>query len=329
MRTIRHCLSGPILLLTFALLFVSGCGESSRRNSSEARRPIPVRVGYPPIVASLPFAIAQDQGLFSTNDVTVEATVFVNSNDMLNSLVAKQIDLLPAVSLIPIIQLEIQYPGIVRLFSHSRMRPEKAFDSIIVKDNASIHALSDLQGKKIGVFPGTSASNLLKAFLKKHGVSSDNVTLVQLAPPAQLSALQSGAVDALFTYEPVTTTALKAGAYRSIFGSVYADLLNPCPVGTSVISRNFERKYPEAAKSVIQALDQATLVQRNQPAKARPLIEKLTKTPADIAAAVNVVDITLSDENDAPTLQRFIDLLFEIGEIPERIKAERLLAPTN
>ena len=102
-------------------------------------------------------------------------------------------------------------------------------------------------GKKIGVFPGTAPSHMLGAFFKKHGVDPVTVSMVQLPPQAQISSLESGAVDALFSYEPVTTTAFVHGGYRPLFGSVYADLLNPCPSRVSVISREFERDHPQSA----------------------------------------------------------------------------------
>lgn len=310
-----------IILGTVALIWF--------KTSNTNQDAVSVRIAYPPIVASLPLIIAQEEKLFRTNEISITSTLFANSNDMLNSLVSGQTDLLPAVSLIPIIQLEIQYPGTVRLFSHSRMRPERAFDSIIVKDSSSIHSLAELSGKKVGVFPGTSASNMLKAFLKKRGIASETISLIQLAPPAQLASLQSGAVDALFSYEPVTTIGLQKGGYRALFGSVYADLINPCPIGAAVISRKFERTFPAAAKETVTALDQAVLIERNQPEKSIPLIERITKIPPEIAASVNVVDVTLSTEIDIPNLQQFIDLLYEIGEIPEKIKADRLVAPTQ
>lgn len=281
------------------------------------------------MVATLPFTIAQQEQLFSTNHVKVEDTLFTSSNDMLNSLVAGQSDLIPAISLIPIIQLEIQYPGKVRLYSHSRMSREKAIDAIIVKEGSSIRTLNDLAGKKVGLFPGTAPSNLLKAFLKKKGISTDSITLVPLPPPAQLSSLDAGAVEALFSYEPVTTSALKQGGFRQVFGSVYADLLDPCPIGASVISRDFERKHRDAAREVVDALDKATVLQRTQSEKFRPLIEKIVKVPPEVAASVNIVDATLSTEDDKANLQKFIDLLHEIGEIPESIQADRLLAPTK
>ena len=309
--------------LSLIVIFAVAISSCTRREASS------VRMAYPPIVASLPLFVAEDQQLFNSQGITLEKRSFANSNDMVNAIVAGQVDVLPAVSLIPIIQLEIQYPGRVRLFSHSRMRSTNAFDSVIVMEQSQITRLQDLAGKKVGVFPGTSATNMFRAFLRKHGVDPQNVTFVQLAPPAQLSSLQSGAVDALFTYEPVTTTAIRNGGYRTLFGSVYADLLDPCPIGASVIAREFERRQPAAASRAISVIDRAVVFMREHPAEAKGLLPRFTELPADVASSVNVVDVTLSTENDVANLQRFIDLLFEVGEIPQRIDARRLVEPTR
>lgn len=288
-----------------------------------------VRLAYPPIVASLPVFVAEEHKMFREAGISADAVPFVNSNDMVNALVAGQFDMLPAVSLIPVLHLEIQYPGTVRLFSHSRMTPERAFDSIVVKKDSPITGVEQLAGKKVGLFPGTSATNMLKYFLKKRGIDIAKVTFVPLAPPAQLSSLQSGAVDALFSYEPVTTVAEKDGGYRRLFGSVYAELLNPCPVGCSVVARRFERGHPMLAARSVEIVDRAVELMRNDPEKAKSLLPKFAQLEEPIAVRVNVVDVTRSDEVDVGTLQKFIDLLYDAGEIPKRLEATTLTEPTR
>ncbi len=318
----KNTLSKILLLILWSFLLVS----CETQNSQKVRE---VRIAYPPIIASLPMYVAENQKSFEGSNIAFNKTVFVNSNDMINALVAKQIDVLPAVSLIPIINLEIQYPGRVRLFSHSRMRTDNAFDGLVVKNESSIKEIKDLAGKKIGVFPGTSAFKMLSVFLKNKGVDVQGINFVQLPPPNQLSSLESGAIDALFTYEPVTTIAFKSGKYRKLFGSVYADLLNPCPIGSSAISRDFERENPELARKTLNIIDQSVQSIRNNPAEAKTLLPNYMEIKPEIASEVNFVDVTLSTENDVDNLQRFIDLLYEVGEIKEKIDARRLLEPTK
>jgi len=319
MRT-RLWLFGVALLLAAAAL---GIWKSTRRTPEE------VRIAYPPIVPSLPLFVAREQHLFEKQNLKVEMLTLSSSNDLVNALVAGQADVLPAVSLIPIVHLEIQHSGKVRVFSHSRMNENNALDKIIVKDNSDLRTLPDLQGKRMGVFPGTAPQKMLVTFLKKHGIQAETISFVQLAPQAQLSSLESGAVDALYSYEPVTTTALVHGGYRVLFGSVYADLLNPCPIGVSVIARDFERLKPEVARRSVAALQAGITQMQANPKLARSLLPGFTKLPPEIAERVNISEVTLQNQVDVANLQAFIDLLYTSGEIPQTIDAHRLVDPTR
>jgi ABC-type nitrate/sulfonate/bicarbonate transport system substrate-binding protein len=310
---------------TAVILFLAvfGFWKSAQKDAGE------VRVAYLQIIPSLPVFIAQEQRLFDKENLRLKAIALGSSNDLVNAMVVGQADILPATSLVPIIHLEIQSPGRVRVFSHSRMNDSNALDKIIVRDSSPLHTIEDFSGKKVGVFPGTAPSHMLSAFFKKHGVDPTSLSMVQLPPQAQISSLESGAVDALFAYEPVTTTALVHGGYRQLFGSVYADLLNPCPIGASVISREFEHNHPELAARAVHALQQGVDYMAAHPAESRTLLTKYIKLPPEVAVRVNVADVTLSNQVDIANLQQFIDLLYQTGEIPERIDVHRLVDPTR
>jgi ABC-type nitrate/sulfonate/bicarbonate transport system substrate-binding protein len=288
-----------------------------------------VRIGSLPIIASLPIFVADENRLFAHENVRSKTIPFSNSNDMVNALVVGQVDVLPAVSVVPIVHLEIQSAGKARVFSHSRMSRSNALDKIIVKEGSGLRRLEDLRGRKLGVFPGTAPTNMLRVFLRKHDVDPQTVAFVQLPVPVQLSSLESGAVDALFAYEPVTTTALAQGGYRPLFGSVYADLLTPCPIGVSVISREFEKRHPELARRTVSALQQSLAYMASHPSESRELLPKFTTISPDIAMRVNLADVTLSNQVDVANLQQFIDLLYDAGEIPARLDARRLVTPTR
>ncbi|MFB3813300.1 MAG: ABC transporter substrate-binding protein [Terriglobales bacterium] len=291
------------------------------------RRSERVRVAYPPIMASLPVFVAEDQQLWAKAGVRPETVSFTSSNDMVNALVAGQVDVLPAVSLVPLIHLEIQHPGRIRIFSHSRMRPENSTYRIVVKSGSPLRTLKHLEGHKLGVFPGTSATRLVSEFLKRKGVAADRITYVQLPPSAHVSSLESGAIDALFAYDPLPLIA--PDSYRALSNSVYAELITPCPLGVSVISREFERAHPEPAARAVTAVQQGITYMGEHPEHARALLPRFTKMTPDVVSRLNVSDITLSNDVDADALQRFIDMLYQIGEIPERIDAHRLTDQTR
>lgn len=313
-------LIGVAVVVVVALVWA---WKSAHKNRGE------VRVAYLQIIPSLPVFVAEEQRLFDKQNLQLKAIALGSSNDLVNAMLAGQADVLPAVSLVPIIHLEIQSPGRVRIFSHSRMNDSNALDKIIVPEASPLRTIADLRGKKVGVFPGTAPSRMLATFFKKHGIDPATISMVQLPPQAQLSSLDSGAVEALFSYEPVTTTALVHGGYRQLFGSVYADLLNPCPIGASVISREFERNHPELAAPAVRALQQGVDFMAAHSAESRTLLSQYIKLSPEVAARVNVADVTLSNQVDVANLQQFIDLLYQSGEIPERIDAHRLADPTQ
>ncbi|RBP36890.1 NitT/TauT family transport system substrate-binding protein [Roseimicrobium gellanilyticum] len=285
-----------------------------------------VRVAYAPVVLNLPSYVAQDRGLFEKAGVKVVYTSFSSANDMINALVAGQVDAVTGVSMVPVLNLEAQSPGKARVFLHSMMTKDTPYDGMVVKKGSPIKGLTDLAGKKVGVFPGTTAASLLKATFKKHGIDANTVQLVPLPPPSHLSALESGAVDALLAYEPTLSTALDQGA-QQIFGSIFADLLSPSPISCSVVSRKFATEHPEAFARFVGALDESIAMIRANPSECRKMLQLHTKISEQVAQKVNLVPDVTSTETKSDTVQAFVNLLFTIGEMQKKIEAPPLLAP--
>jgi len=84
-----------------------------------------------------------------------------------------------------------------------------AWSGIGVRDKLTEYDLEDLEGKKIGVFPGSTATNLLKKFLSDNNIDISKIEFIQIVPPNQLPALYGGSIDVLHAYEPTTAIALQ------------------------------------------------------------------------------------------------------------------------
>lgn len=310
-------------LLLVALMLGGGC----RREPAAASQGT-VRLSIIPATTGLAAFAAVHNGTFLRHHVTTQETSIPSSNDLINALVAGRTDVAVAVSIIPLLHLELNQPGQFRLIGHTRMRDVGPFDSVIVRNESPIRSLADLAGHRIGVFPGTSATNLLRAHLTRNSVPTQGVEFIRLPPAAQLASLDSGAIDALFGYEPTVTTALLAGSHRRVTGSVYATLVNPCPAGANAISRRFEREHRLVAQQTLAALDEGTQWVRSHEPEARQELMRALSLPSNVASAVPLVEWTTQDEIDVANVQRFIDLLVEVGELPRRVDAARLVAPT-
>ena len=64
---------------------------------------------------------------------------------------------------------------------------------------------------------------------------------------------------------------------------------------------------------------------RERPEETQALLPQFTSIEPDLADDVNVVDVTLSTEIDVAALQKFIDLMAEVGETPRSFDARLLL----
>ncbi|MBK9961573.1 MAG: ABC transporter substrate-binding protein [Saprospiraceae bacterium] len=190
-----------ILMISFVFTFLC-CKEKDN---------IVVKVGYLPIIAHLPASIAKEKKYFG--DLKVEYVIYSNSNDLLNDLNAGKIDIATTLAVAPIVDLcyylkskSMESDFKMKIFSYSITTSEASFDGTFVSDSNSVKDMSNLRGKKIGVFPGSTAKNIFAYHIKeKYGINSNEVTFINVPPPAQLDALKSGSVDVMFTYETIRT----------------------------------------------------------------------------------------------------------------------------
>lgn len=116
----------------------------------------------------------------------------------------------------------------------------------VVMASPQIRSASDLRGHAIAVESSTVGSVLLSRLLQKAGLSSGEVTVVNLVAVQHLAALRSGKAMVSVTYEPLARTLHDEG-YRPIFDSreipgeivdvlvVRADVLRTHPAGVSAL----------------------------------------------------------------------------------------------
>jgi ABC transporter, substrate-binding protein, aliphatic sulfonates family len=78
---------------------------------------------------------------------------------------------------------------------------------ILVKNSSSISSLKDLKGKKVAYTKGTSSQYLLLKALKKAGLSTSDITWVNMDQSSASVAFSKGKVDAWATWDPYTSQA--------------------------------------------------------------------------------------------------------------------------
>ncbi|MGQ4574027.1 aliphatic sulfonate ABC transporter substrate-binding protein [Leuconostoc pseudomesenteroides] len=79
--------------------------------------------------------------------------------------------------------------------------------AILIPKGSSISNISELKGKRIAYTQGTSSQYLLLSALKKAGLSSSDVTLVNMKQTDASIAFGQGKIDAWVTWDPYTAQA--------------------------------------------------------------------------------------------------------------------------
>ncbi len=138
-------------------------------------------------------------------------------------------------------------------------------DGMVV--NSSIGKISDLKGKTVAASaPGTAPYFTLAWMLKKNGLSTKDVKIVNLEPQAAANAMIAGTagLDAAMTYEPY----LSAVRAKPEAGKIIATTLDyPMVMDTFGCTPKFLSENPKAAKALADSYFEAIEMIKREPAK--------------------------------------------------------------
>lgn len=142
---------------------------------------------------------------------------------------------------------------------------------VVARRDRGIERPRDLAGRRVGVTLGTSGEYFLWAFLIRHKMAPDSVTLVDL-PPAQIpAALASGAIDATATWHPIVPAARAALGDNAVsFSGEDAYTQTFVVVARSEVLR----ERPAAIRKLVRALLKAEHLSRSQPDDALELVAR-------------------------------------------------------
>jgi NitT/TauT family transport system substrate-binding protein len=304
------------------ITLATGCQPAPK---TACRQTPTVRIGYLNLVTSLPLFVAEDRGFFVEQGIDYKITPVASSNKIVEDIVAGDLDCFIGASAVPALAAELRSPGQLKIFAVSEITADKPFDALLVKKDSPIRTLSDLSGRKVAVFPGTTAKSLLSKYLGDKGVNVSDIVFVPVAPANHLDALMEDSVDVIYAYEPTIAIALSRGAVKKLHGSVYADMLSPNPISVSVVSTGFLREHPETAAKVIFALQRGMKYIRANDKETRPILIEQMKLSRDAASRCVFLYMLGHERINATVFQRFADMLTELGELKGHIAVDGLI----
>lgn len=261
-KTISFCL---LFLMDVAL----ATGMAFAQPADPDVVPIPIRIGYQASPDWLLF-VARDQKLFEKAGLAPTYVEFVAEGPMIAAAQNKTIDITSIGSV----------PFLVGLaegvdWAMIGINPEGEYtEGVAVRKDSGIETLADLKGKRIGYQKGSTAHYGLIMILRQLGIRPDQVTLTNMRPAEQFTAMANKQIDAAMTWEPwlqkmvhganarVLTTEGDMGIYTHVDG--YA------------ARRDWLRNNREAAVRFLRALLMAyDVLQKNPAIGNRVLAEEL------------------------------------------------------
>ena len=321
-KKIYLLLAGPIIIIlaAFSIYFYSNRNQEKIVVKSNI-----LRIGHTKASTDLMLFVAQEQGFFANENLNVELKALNSGNEIVNGIIKGDLDAGCCTGITQVFDANQITPNKIKLFSLNDDSKMKPWNKLLVKKDSDIKALTDLSGKNIGVFPGSNATAVLKAYLLSKNVDVSKIELIQLAPPTQLQALEAGSIQALWTYEPTTTIALNQDKYRSIDESIYSKVNSKANLGTGYISVDLIQKDPEQANKFVKAMDKANIFIRQNPTEAAKYLPKYTNISQELATKVVLTDFYTNAESDPESLQATADFLAQIGVIKQKIEVKDLI----
>ena len=202
MQTTRSMARGVVAVLVFILM--TGTGWAAQEKVFQAVAAVGNNMNH------VPSFVGVEKGLFLKHGVDLKLKVLATGQEMTKAVQAGEAQFLgSAYSNFPIgVERGFKGKGIVGLLGE---RTGKFWDenvSIVTRKGTGISKIQDLAGKKVGTPVGGTAHEYLGVALKKAGIPSEKVAVLNVPPGNSVAALAGGQVDAIAEWEPYGTLIL-------------------------------------------------------------------------------------------------------------------------
>jgi NitT/TauT family transport system substrate-binding protein len=236
-----------VFLVTFAL--VAGCVNPATyiKTTTETDAAAPsatagsLRLGFSAWPGWFPWQVAQDEGIFAANKLSVDLKWFDGYLESISTLTAGQIDANSQTLGDTVNSVSGGADQVIVLVNDN----STGNDKVIVREG--INSIADLKGKKVAAEEGTVDHFLLLLGMKKAGLSPQDIQFVPLETGKAAAAFVGGQVDATAVFAPFTTQALKRVGSKELFSS--KDF--PGAISDHLV---FTRKFVEENPDRVQAL---------------------------------------------------------------------------
>ena len=210
-----------------------------------------VKIGYLPSDHDAALFVADKQGLYADKNITTELVQFNNGGDLMTAMASGEVD--------------VGYVGIAPVLSSvSKGVPVKVISSaqtegsgIVVTKDSGINSAADLKGKSIATLDEASIQHvLLSYYLKKNGLSTNDLNISAMKVPSMNDALKTKQIDGIITFQPYVSIA--ANDTSNVVLENSSGILPNHPCCVVVASDDFIKNHEDKAKDIVDIHKNAT-----------------------------------------------------------------------
>ena len=257
--------AGIAVILVF-LLIVFGAWYLQSRPDNGAGNAVPIIIGTPPIESSALVYIADDKGFFHENGLNVTIKNYATALAAVGGMENDSAD----------ISISSEYPIVTEGFENDHISVIATIDKyqsqyIVGRKDRGIQNVSDLKGKKIGVHMDGISQFYLGRFLTLHGLSLQDVTLVDVPPSMYADAIANGSIDA------VQVRQIDVGQVEQRLADNFVTWPAQSDQSTYMVMAcqdSWSAGHPEQAALLLKSLEQAEEYNINYPAEAKAIVQK-------------------------------------------------------
>lgn len=239
-----------------------------------------ITIGYSPFESIALLCIAEDRHFFSNNGLNVTLIEYQTGVDALDGMLKGETDITVGTN---------EFPLVGRAFQKERISTigciaKSEFIYLIGREDRGIEKVADLKGKRVGTTLRTIAHFYLGRFLALHGMSIQDIILVDVKTPADwVNAVVEGDIDAIVTAQPYANSVKDRLGANAVVWSAQSSQ----PLYSQVISTNeWITTHPELISRLLKSLAEAEEYVNNHPAEAKSIVQKWLNLDAEYMSTV-------------------------------------------
>jgi NitT/TauT family transport system substrate-binding protein len=320
---------GLPLLLAVAALAASGCSSGSASSTSTSQGPelTHVTVGALEIPDAVPVLIAQQEGFFKKQGLTVSIEPVSASEDTTAQLISHTMTF-TIENDVSLFTQDLATPSLQLHDIQDNLQAAPGTFEIMVPKDSKITSVPELAGKPIA-FPGPGPSigqvstNVL---LSAYHIRANDYTNAIVPFPEMPPALAAGKVAAAWAAEPFVTIMEAAGAKPLV--DLMTGSMSQFPISCWATTGYVIQHYPKTVAAFQRAIVEGEQVAATNQALVRKLLPSYIKgLPPSVAnvMALGTFDTTLS----LTRLQRVADLLEQEKVLPANFNVKNFYYPLH